>query len=620
MEAVIIKSKVLQSPVVAMLLVTASFLLTACGESTNLNDPDIIVSTKTCADLSGEGVTCVDGRFIDDVVENLNYSCGKVSAVTANDGSFSCPLGSKVEFSLKNPDDLSDAAKSITLGEALVKRTPTTSVNGRIVDEKYRGYVYLTPYDLGSTHAARNNIVRLLQTINQNGAIADELPTRTVRISDADKKKLVSLSASIEAIDFASPDFDAKIKPFLDALPGAPTLISDVEADYFLSKGIYSSVAGSYFVPNYLASVGYSSVAAGDVDGFLGQTAGMRAISASQYLLGATWTLIDRRGRMMGFGVYSTGPNSLPDRCKVLPNISSSTSCNNQQPPRNVLKLKTATRPWVNWPLNADWRLSYDLLAADGLTATGGVLAFTKGRLDRGAVAGELSTYKNIFGEAADSTDDLGRWSLSGSGVNFLETDSVYTMTQYRSVAPTMEPNFWSPLTFPLNIKMNFWAADCDTCLIATMKATILKDGNIVSNLNGKCGHGLDHETLLDADGFQEYPLGVVAQVFTSNGGARTYLSPMIIVPDDPAFGAIRNAQMGTSGRSSGAVSGQLRLRVDASAGAAYLHVYDDKTFVNGNATDTEKSAYWSNQVQFLQGAASSDGSVSSVADTSPGC
>ena len=95
---------VIQKSLIGALLVLATLFINGCGESTNIQGNNNGVVTS-CSSLLG--VSCVTGRLIDDAAYNINYECdssagGKVKSVTASDGSFSCPNGSKVTFSLDN--------------------------------------------------------------------------------------------------------------------------------------------------------------------------------------------------------------------------------------------------------------------------------------------------------------------------------------------------------------------------------------------------------------------------------------------------------------------------------------------------------------------------------------
>lgn len=589
---------------------SAFMFLVACGESTNLNDPKEIVSTTECSDLeSVDGVSCVSGRFVDDAVVNVNYSCGKVNAVTDVAGGFSCPAGSTVEFSLLNPDDTSSTAKKIVFGKVLVKNLPK-----RYSSESF---LYVTPKDFGDIYAT--NIVRLLQSLRAPDTIDDYMPNRKIVLLDEDKKKLTSLNASISSNDFAlsTSDFDSLVSSYVVTALNR-TMIDSARADAFLKKAIHSTVGGSYYVPGYAVTLGYRP---GTV-GWDGDYGGIRGISLTDYFLAATWNLVDRKGRVTGFGVYSTGPASAPsgsqidyDQCKLL----LPTTCVNQ-PSRNILRMiPDAGLSWSNWIADGSWRLSYNLTDAGGVTLPGNKFMFTQGKIDRGAIAGSEFLYKQIYDETWEgSTAELGQWKLIGSPDFSTPTDTSFTVTRLRSIAPTLDPSLWdiTKINFPLNVKAVFLQSDGVT-QIATLRFTILKDGNIVSNLHDKCGIGLDLDTLKYSDGDQEFPLGTIAQIFTASNPS-TYMAPMLIIPDDPLFSGLRNIQIGSAG-----ASGNVRLRVDKANPSAYLKLYNDTAFSDGSiASDVDKSAVWADAVTFLQsgaaGASGISGYITSQEDFCP--
>lgn len=602
----------------------AVLLLAACGgESTNLRDPAVITSTSKCSDLaaSDESITCISGRFIDDAVVNLDYSCDKVNATTDIDGSFSCPKGSKVKFMLLNPDDKADSAKKITLGELVVRSPPTYATSNNKT-----AYFYVTPNDFGT---GAINMVRLLQSLSRDTVTDTNLPSRRIILSDDDKRKLVSLPNSLGPTDFAvawAPTdlFEPLVKPFLDSLSPAVSLIGPTAANELLGKSIFSSIAGAYFVPGYSVTGGYVAD-----NSYEGDLAGMRGISASNYLVAANWTLVDRRGRMTGFGVYTSGSNSVPDVCKFL-FFGATTSCaSGSQPVPNVLKLKPDASRWSNWNRNGDWRLEYEVLGSSG-APTGGVLSIVQGAIERLALAGSEQNYKGIYGEDAPSGTVFGGWQLTGGSPSFAISDKTsITLAQSRAIAPTLDPDYWkTSLGFPLNVKLSFFggcsgdgsASSCSTP-VGDIRITILEDGNIVSNLHDKCGAGLNRTTLKYTTGEEEFPLGVIAQIFPTNNKSHTYMSPMLMIPDDTAFPSVlRNVQMGTFGAatSSSSITGQLRLRVDQNDPAKFLHVYDDTDVseTDGNAVDNEFTAYWNNQVDYLKRVSSYDGRVTSVKDS----
>lgn len=594
-------------------------MLSACGESTNLRDPNVITSTANCADLeSADGVTCVDGRFIDDAVVNLDYSCGKVNATTGIDGSFACPAGTKVKFMLLNPDDKSDTAKKIVLGEVLVKSALATGVGDT--------WFYVTPYDFGS---GAINIVRFLQSISRD-TVAANLPSHRVIISDQDKKKLVVLPASLVPSDFSLPvaidpanpangTFDAAVKPFLAAISVPPMMTATVAQEQ-LDRGLHSTVAGAYFVPGYAATVGYvpsnDSVWSGDL-------AGMRGISPNHYLLGATWALVDRSGRITGFGVYTGGLESADQRCKIL--VAKPGSGCPSLPVPNSLRLVPDAGQWSMWNADGSWRLAYDVLNAAG--NEDGLLSIVQGKIDRGAMAGSEQFYRNIFGVAyVEGSGALGKWTLTGGSMPFSVDQTSLTVVKSRPVAPTLDPDMWGSLSFPLNLRLSFWSANPVgssnyTNLVGDIRITILEDGNIVSNLSGQCGAGLDRKTLI-AGGIQEYPLGVVEQVFDKNSKSRIYISPIMMIPDKTGLfpAGLANVMMGTNNAASkdSAVTGQLRIRADSGDASAFLKVYDNADVDSDTAIDVDYSAYWSNAADFIKRAPSYDGRLTSVKDA--GC
>lgn len=560
----------------------ASLLLASCGESTNLADPKEIASTTDCSELAAadDSVTCIPGYFVDEAVENLNYTCGKVSSVTNVAGGFSCPVGSKVEFSIINPDDASATAKKIVLGEFNIKSLPKIYSTDAAL--------YITPMDFGSASAV--NIVRLLQTLREPDGVADELPSRTIKLLDEDKKKLNNLSSSITASNFTldSATFKGLLDSYLASLPR--TMIDVSKAEYFLKKGIHSTVAGAYSVPGFIATRGYDPV--GEVSD--GDVGGIRGISSTDYFLAATWNLVDRKGRITGFGVYSTGSSTATsDVCKTM---FPGTSCS-PKPALNVLRQdNSAGLYWTPWDTNAgSWALSYKLLdSTDHSTAY--TFSFVQGAIDRGAVAGSPYLYAAIFGESVNADSSrLGRWQLIGNPDFTDPQQTSYTIARTRNVAPTLDPVFWDPAKFPLKVRMSFLKGD-KASTIGILRVLILEDGNIVSNLQGRCGAGLDRDTLSYSDGSKEFPLGTVAQIFSANndGGKRRYIAPIMLIPDDPAFTDLRNIQIGIAdGQAASA-----RLRVDTQSATAYLKIYSDTEFDSaGNARDQDTSAQWGNAV-----------------------
>lgn len=603
---------------VVYVLLACGFLA-SCGESNNLKDPQEIVTTSVCKDLESDGVTCIPGYFVDDVVQGLNYTCGKVVAVTGVEGSFSCPQDSEVEFSILNPDDSSSTAKKIVIGELSVKALPASSLSRDAA-------LYFTPADFGAAY--KTNIVRLLQTLGGQDSVPDESPSRRIVIEDDVKRLLVHLGASIKPNDFtlAATDFETLVQPLVSKLPpvGTRSLMTTTKANFFLKKAVHSTVAGSYWVPGATASIGYktSDAAAGDYFGSI------RGINASDYLLATTWSLVDRKGRITGFGIYSTGSaSSVPDKCKLLVPTTSA-DCVGVQPSRNLMRLKPEATSWSNWNDDGSWQLAYTLADNSGTPVSSRVFSFTQGKMDRGAIVGTSFLYKSIFGvNVVENSSLLGRWSLTSSTFTN-PNDTSATVSRLRPVAPTLDPRDWKPADFPVAFRLDFYESD-RTTLVGSLPLAILPDGNIISNFDGRCGSGMDMETLRypGPGGITEYPLGTVAQTLQAfnSGTERKYLTLMMIIPDDTALGAVatQNRLIGLVDDGQSAV----RLRIDKNnGGSGYLRIYRDNAFIaNGDGTfsadDQPKSAAWSDNLAVLRGgsgAASSSGVLESLPQTCP--
>lgn len=539
---------VLNKKLHTLLALLTAALLGGCGESTNIEAENGGMVTS-CSSLLN--VTCVTGRLIDDAVYNVDYECastnGSVRSVTAIDGSFSCPSGSEVTFSLINPEN--DEFR-IELGSVVV-RLPA-QIYGE--NSPTPVYFYVTPRHLagdleGSALAVRSiNITRLLQTLSTDPIDADQsgfLPTRTVRISDDDKRK-IDADTMIESLAFssavsstpASPDagtFDFAAKDLLTAAGKFP-LISRAQAETALTKGVYSTMAGMYSMPGgSVLSLGAlspgSAVTTADTGAMVGYD-----ISAGKTFLGALYALVDRRGRTIASGVYSYG-------------IATGESWSIWSAPKPMQLASTGTTrgnlPY--WPLDGDLtQLELDLLGAGDATKK---VKFTQGIMLREAIAGSARVYSNLFKESGTATQ-YGKWDLVDTvSPSPYVNGGAYTLQHTQAVAPLMNPDIWTDdvITFPLPITVTIFNRDynngaCDGtpgCKMAELKMVILKDGNIISDRYGSCGVGVDPDTLL-VDGNpaeQEIPLGVVANALDTlqdgtNSSIKT-LNLLVMLPDD---------------------------------------------------------------------------------------
>lgn len=536
---------------VAALAVAA--LLAGCGESTNIQgDASGVVSD--CSALASSNVTCVPGRLIDDAAGGVDYECSVndslVRSVTDADGSFSCPNGSKVTFSLINP---TDSRYKIVLGST------TVTLPAQIYGDNSTNvmYFYVTPRDLAGDSIGNNisvraqNITRLLQTLSDDTTDDDlsrNLPSRRVVISDATKSKiteatqidtlLFSSSIASDPTDPPAGSFDAEIKPFLTALadPGKAYLITGTQATRVLTKGINSTVAGMYLVPGgSLLTVGSLNPSSNLVDANASALVGYSNLGDT--FIGSIYALVDRRGRTIGSGVYSYGSTSVAgDNWSIWSN-----------PQAMDLSVTGVTGGGFNyWPLGGDMTsFAFDLRGA----ADSGVrLSLTQGLMKREAIAGSAFVYNNLFRETG-TTANYGRFALKNSSGGTDLSGGAFTLVHQVRVAPLISPDAWNPavVSFPLPVTISFYNRDygnaaCDStlgCKIADVRMVILEDGNIISDRFGTCGVGVDPESLLvggDA-AKQEIPLGVVASLQDAypdaNGNAFQAMALLAMLPND---------------------------------------------------------------------------------------
>jgi hypothetical protein len=496
----------------ALVTVLLGHLLSGCTESTNIATNDGRAVSE-CASLIG--ATCIKGRFVDEAVENLDYECplpgiGTVRSRTDDEGRFFCPSSSIVTFSLTNPDD---PTQKIILGEAKVTRP------ANIFAEKTPSLsFYVTPYSLagGSNKQTSDrralNIARLLHTLNTN-AVPTVSASSHIAISTSDKSLIASsLFADVDNNDIFSlppaPDtelanpaddtFDKAVKNYL-TLIGKSQLIESAAAELALNEGVYSRFAGSYAsAPIFPVTDPASAVSEGAM---LGTGVGA---DADKRFLGQFWIIVDRRGRMIGSGIYSYG----------LATTTNSLASNPQ-----AMDLEGfGSGGDKTWPFSGD--LSGLKFTLRGASEAGRSVRITQGEMLRSAIAGSVDVYKRLFNGESLEGAKLGEWSLESAATTYV-VDAPYTLEHTVEVAPRMNPAHWeSPdLDFPIPIQVSLFNRDsvnCPStkgCEIANVRMLILEDGNIVSDINDKCGVGLNPDTLRYDPSEQEYPLGVVRNI-----------------------------------------------------------------------------------------------------------
>lgn len=576
-------------------------LLTGCGqESDNLTDPTLPV-TALCKDAYAEE-DCISGRFIADAVENLDYECGKVKAKTEVDGSFVCPINTKVTFLIRNPLADADDTKQIVLGQVDVRKPALQCFSNPNVDCTTfpAGRLYVTPATLTSSSEAQQNMVRMLLVLNRDASgIPTESPAHRIMLSDCkdypdgtardcDQKHLDKLVQGISASDFSKPaanpsdpssydnSFDKLLEPFLaDIGLDVTNMVTAAEAKKILTRAIYATTAGMYTANSVAGALSSATETQLGALGLFGKGTGFS-------LTGDVWLLTDRKGRTMGYGIYAKKPDS-----DTLPFLYSN------YPVRPMIMQLGGLAPSLvvgvgipQWPIDGQMKglsfLMQDVAGDEPVLPSSGrrTLTFYQGVMERGAVAGTKTTFNNLFGNYPDSGTPLGQWQLEDSTTDsnrvgpicpsgFMTTSdplqlqacavagatdsSSYTLVRSAHVSPTLDPELWgnttnqhSPLmTFPINMKISFKNSGTTPTTEKTwgpIYVSVLADGNIVTNLNydpsattPDCNVGIDLDTLVDAIGQQEYPMGTVMNI--SKTGTDDYIknevffAPLMMIP-----------------------------------------------------------------------------------------
>lgn len=526
------------------LAIPAVIALSGCGgESSNIEPEG--GSSFVC---DGLGVTCVTGRFIDDAVANVDYECElpgvrTVKSVTGGDGTFSCPNGSVATFSLINPEK---PEYRIELGSVTV--TSTARLNG---DNPAATpvYFYVTPLHLDGVNddeqfeeadlsPAALNITRLLQTMHDSDVpgcdmVDIHLPNRRICISAEDKKKIVPENLEL-SLEFNQPSnsFDESVADYLAAIGKGPSLISEEDAKKLLQKGIYSTVAGLYDV---------GKAAPLSTGGVLDTRVGLMTGKGSNdgHFVGAFWNVVDRRGRMIGAGVYSYQGEA--EDFSVTPWTISSDPKPFELASSGITHAATGVPIWPN---NGDLsKMTYNLLDASR-APTGSQAKLMTGKMRREAVVGSPIQYQTLFEEsvASSSSTELGQWALQGGSLpSIAQTSGRFTLMHSVPVATWMNPDAWAGVDFPLPITVSFYNFDTacggNGCEIGELRMVILEDGNIVSDMHGKCGVGINFDTLnYGPPAEQEIPLGVVANIIPGlrddGGDSMTAMTLLAMLPN----------------------------------------------------------------------------------------
>lgn len=532
----------------ALAVLAFASLVAGCQESTNIASSGRGVTS--CGSLLG--AICVSGRFVDETVENLDFECGlsgvgTVRSVTDVDGSFSCPSGSIVTFSLTHPED---AASKIVLGSVKVQK-PSKASPGL--------YFNVLPTMLaGSSGAVTEHrgqqVARLLQTLNTD-TVSASLPSHHIKITN-EQKRLINAALFPEvsvdvftrpaAADPANPqenEVDYYFAAYIDLLhssgllrPGMPDQMVGVsEASAMQTKGVYSTFAGAYASGPTLILTGTA------FDADFGNMVGNGSTDAGKRFLGQFWSLVDRRGRMVGYGIYSYGPPA------------TTTTLGSNPQAMDLEGFETEGTFKRQWPVSGDLAgLAFSLQGDPGKE-----VELTQGVMFRGAIAGSENLYINLFEESLGETK-LGQWRLQDSSSIYL-SGAPYSLLHTVSAAPLMDPELWdtTAISFPVPLEVTLYNTDSDLCPetkgcpIARIPLLVLEDGNIVSDISERCGVDLDPETLIyppqtPFPAQQEYPLGLVTNIQRGgdeadglrdeSGAAITIMTPLVLIPNEPTL------------------------------------------------------------------------------------
>lgn len=538
-------SKRIRPSILTLAVACMTLMLGGCGESTNIREGNGSDVTE-CSSLLN--VSCVPGRFVDDAASNINYECGlattaTVRSVTSIDGGFSCPAGSTVKFSLINPDA---QANRIELGSVQIV-LPAQIYGG---NPENPIYFYVTPRTLAgdsptmpfSTKAL--NITRLLQTLSDDtvdAALDGHLPSRRVIISDADKRKITA-AVLPTALNFSAPaagnpaiptagSFDEQVHDYLASLgtPAKQSLITASQAQAALQKGVHNTIAGVYQVPGgsiltIRAMPGGTNFNSAD----LGAMVGYEPVTGKSFV-SSMYMLADRRGRVVGHGIYSYGK----------PAGTSLWNPWSDPQPMEIVKTGADVSGLPLWP-NGGTLTQFRFQMLGGADA-GKYVRIDQGVMSREAVAGSANVYAQLFKESS-APGLLGKWSLGDLTGSTTEISAgVYTLEHTLAVATLMDPDIWAGITFPLPITVSVYNRDYGNtactggrgCKIADIRMVVLQDGNIISDRFKTCGASVDPETLVVNGNVanQELPMGVVSssQSGFTDGSASTFKAMVLL-------------------------------------------------------------------------------------------
>ncbi len=536
--------------------------LAGCGSggSSQLNSSgpanNLATATATCTAGLSSGVTCIQGRFVDDVVSGLHYSCSdntqSIQATTDGAGTFSCPSDSgQVDFYLTNQ------AGNLKVDLGVTSVVQTSDSKGLSTP----GYLVVTPRTLAGdekndTYSNYSlNVSRLIYLMDPKSADATSyVPDQVVKLDLASQELLSSLlngpqvgSQVITVLgpnDFADNEaaFDQKLAPLVAALGRSmPTQQqSQTRMDAMLNStraGLYTDPAGVLGGNTSVSTAGFFGCNAFDSSLLTSTTSPCVSAANTEEVFAQPYLLYDRAGRTLGFAV-----SSLSNCAGGCANSSNSLLTNPL-----LSSMATQMTPFTTFSRGGVFQASWVLPNNQG------DLTITQGRLWRDHILDNVPNYQNTYGAGLNvPMSDLGEFKVTGTSLQ-----GSYALLRVVPVAPTLDPSLWPNQVLPLFLNLTFLNTTSGGS--TPLSVQITPDGNIVTDLNHDCAP-VDAKTLINTKGVQEIPIGVVANILSE--GTAHYLTPIMLFPVDARLPAALQGVLVGADNSVSAV----RLRLDVSS------------------------------------------------------
>lgn len=514
--------------------ILAVVLLAACSSSDNLRDPVDNKGSSTGCDPSTDQ-TCVQAQFAGDVVSNLDYECGKIRSVTDPEGFFTCPADSTATFFIGFPN----SDKRVILGTTVIKpkKVPSSFASltgGRVVE------VTVADLVLSSGDASANkqvlNILRFLLALDATAGAELKVSAdpaigfranNHIEISDTVRAKVVDLTESIPATEFAEPqgvpndELRSSVKAFLTsaaAIDRVPTL-DQTQAYYraFLqgrNAGFFISTATPCAATAAESSTFYDLGMCKKKD----QPAFRQAADMNM--------MVDRTGYVFGFGMSYEG-------------ISGSSNQEAITDPVPFFLRGKADAPFAGRAIN----YVNSKLEVFGDEPTPRFSFEWVGNVRDDAIASTKENYKNLYDEDISTSDArLGLWKQTRDGQT---QNGQFLLFNIKAANPYLKKTLYDVTkpSFPkaLVFEFRFHAESCprkdsdtrpsDATLAAEydelyycktrgkVVLSLMPSGNIVTNRDVSCRRVLDDGSaavLKNEEVEQEWRLGYISSADAS--------------------------------------------------------------------------------------------------------